>query len=78
MNGLRLVYYINSRIPCVCVCVCVSVCVFVISEISGTGCCSATLLTPSWRASNGKLQRLVFKSTRRVVWEKKPLELFYR
>ena len=31
------VNYINSRILCLSVCLCV------ISEISGTGCCSATL-----------------------------------
>ena len=38
---------------------CVSVCVSVISEISGTGRRSATLLAPTWRASLVELQRLL-------------------
>ena len=72
VNGLRLVYYINSRILCVCV----SVCVSVISEISGTGGRSATLLAPTWRASPGELQQLLLELTRRMVREEKPLEAF--
>ena len=52
MNGLQLVYYINTHI------VCVSVCVSVMSELSGTGDRSAELLAPTWRASLGELQRL--------------------
>ena len=55
-----------------CVCVRASV----ISEISGTGGRSATLIAPTWRASPGELQQLLLESTRRIVREKKPLELF--
>ena len=47
VNGLRLVYYINTRTPCVYV--------SVISEILGTGRRSATPLSPTWRASPGEL-----------------------
>ena len=46
-----IIYYINMCILCVCV--------FVISEISGTGGRSATLLAPTWRASPGELQLLL-------------------
>ena len=66
--------YINSRVPCACV----SVCLSVISEISGTGGRSATLLAPTWRASPGELQQLLLDSKRRMAREKKPLELFRR
>ena len=59
-----------------CVCVCVCVCVSVISEIPETGGHSATLLAPTWKASLGKLQRLLLELTRRIVREKKPLEVF--
>ena len=48
---------------CVCVSVSVSVCVSVISEISGTGRRSATLLAPTWRASPGELQQLLLELT---------------
>ena len=54
------------------------VCVSVISEISGTGGRSATLLVPTWRASFGELQQLLLESTQRMVRRKKPLELFHR
>ena len=56
------------------VCVCLSV--FLISEISGTGRGSTTLLSPTWKASPGKLHWLVLQLVRCMVWEKKPLELF--
>ena len=46
-------------------CVRLSVCVFVISGILGTGRCSATLLSPTWRASPGELHWLVFESVRK-------------
>ena len=52
------------------VCVCVSVYLSVISEISGTGRRSATLLTPFWRASPGKLRRLLLELTGCLVQEK--------
>ena len=65
------IYYINARTMCVCMCPCVCS-----SEISGTGSRSATLLAPTWRASLGKLQRLLLKLTRRMVWKKKPFEFF--
>ena len=58
--------------------VCVSVRVFVTSEISATGRCRGTLLSPTWRASPGELCRLVFQLASRVVQEKKVLELFRR
>ena len=79
MNGLRLVYYINSRVLCVrvCVCVCVCVCVSVISNSSGTRGRSAMPLSPTWRASPGELHQLLLELTRRVVREEKPLELFH-
>ena len=48
LNLLIVIYYINSRILCVCVRV------SVISEISGTGGRSAMLLAPTWRASPGE------------------------
>ena len=54
LKAAQWIYYINNRILCVCVCV------FVISEISGTGRRSATLLAPTWRASPGELQQLFF------------------
>ena len=57
MMVLYYIYYINTRIPCVCVRV------SVISEISGMGGCSATLVAPTWRASPGELQQLLFEST---------------
>ena len=57
--------YINSRIRCVSV----------ISEISGTGGSSATLLAPMWRVLPGELQQLLLELTRLMVREKKPLEL---
>ena len=63
---------------CVCVCVRGCVCVPVISEISGMGGRSSTLFVPMWRASPGELQQLLVESTRRMVREKKPLELFRR
>ena len=47
-------------------------------EISGMGGRSATLLTPMWRASPGKLKQLLLESTQHMVQEKKPLELFRR
>ena len=56
--------------PLVFVRLCVS------SEISGTGRRSATLLSPTWRASPGELHRLLRELMRRVVRVKKPLELF--
>ena len=52
------------------------VCVSVISDISGTGGRSSMLLTSTWRASLGELQRLLFESTRCTVGEEKPLEVF--
>ena len=72
--SIENIYYINSRILCVCV----SVSVFVTSEISAMGCRSGTLLSPTWRASRGELCRLVFQFVRCMVREKKPLELFHR
>ena len=39
---------------------------------------STMLLSPTWRASPGKLCRLVLKLAQRVVGKKKPLELFCR
>ena len=71
---IYIVYYINSRILCVCP----SVCVFVTSEISATGRRSDTLLSPTWRASPDELCQLVVQLVRPVVREKKPLELFRR
>ena len=53
-------------------------CLSVISEMSGIGGRSATLLAPTWNASPGKLQRLLLESTRHMVQEKKPSELFCR
>ena len=47
-------------------------------EISRTGGRSATLLSPTWRASPGELHRLLRELMRRVVREKNPLELFRR
>ena len=70
----RYIYYINTRI--LCVFVCLSVRVLVTSEISGMRRRNDTLLSPLWRASPGELLQLVFESTRRMVREKKPLELF--
>ena len=52
------------------------VCVFVISEFSGMGHPSDTLLSPMWRALSGELQRLHLESTGRLLLERKPLELF--
>ena len=60
------IYYNNTGIPCV----------FVTSEFSGTGCPNDTPFSPAWRASSGELQRLHLESTGRVLWERKPLELF--
>ena len=48
-----------SRIRCVHVCVCV--CLFIISEISGKGCCNAMLFTPLWRTSMEELQQLLLE-----------------
>ena len=55
-----------------CVCLCVSL----ISDFSGTGRHSATLLTPSWRASSGELHQLLLDLTGRFVREGKLLEPF--
>ena len=63
---------------CVCVCVCACVRVSVISEIEGMGGRSSTLLAPTWRASPGELQPLLLELTRRMVREKKPLEVLRR
>ena len=63
---------------CVCVCVRLSVRVFVTPEFSATGRRSGMLLSLTWRASPGKLCRLVLQLVSRVVREKKPLELFRR
>ena len=52
------VNYINTRI----------LCVPAISEISGTGGFSTTLLTPTWRASLSELQQLLLKLT----WRRPP------
>ena len=57
-NTLTETYWSSQSIILIAV-FCVCVCVFVISEISGTGGCSATLLAPTWRASPGELQRLL-------------------
>ena len=65
-------YYINSCILCLCL----SVSVFVTTEISAKGRRIGTLLSATWRASPGKLCRLVIQLVRHVVREKKPLELF--
>ena len=53
------------------------VCLSVISEISGTGRRSTTLLTPSWRALPGELCRLLLVWTGCLVREEKPLEPFH-
>ena len=66
LSPLSRIYYTNTRILCVCVCVCVCVRVSVISEISGTGGRSATLLAPTRRASPGELQQLHLESTQRI------------
>ena len=68
------IYYINSCILCVCVRV------FVTSELFATGRHSGMLLSPTWRASPGKLCQLVFQLVRcEDAWfEKKPLQLFRR
>ena len=52
VKGLRLFYYINTHILCMCVCV------SVISDILGTGHCSVSLLAPLWRALPGELCQL--------------------
>ena len=72
------VSYIIIRVFCVCVCVCVCqcVCVSVQPEISGMGGRIAMLFIPSWRALPGKLHKLLFKPIRRMVWKKKPLQVF--
>ena len=70
VNGLRLVYIINTRTPCVCV--------SVISNYSGTEGCSAMPFSPTWRASPGELEQLLLEFTWCLVWEEKPLELFHR
>ena len=48
-------WYINTLIPCVCL--------SVTSEISGTGYRSATLLSPTWRASPSASRWLLLKFT---------------
>ena len=53
----------------------VCVLVSVISEMSGTGGRSATLLTSTWRALLGELQRLLLELTPRGSREKH-LEIF--
>ena len=58
--------------------VCVSMCLSVISEISGTGHCSATLFRPSWRASPGELRQLLLELTEHLDGKEKPLEPFRR
>ena len=54
------------------VCLSVSVCLFVTSEFSGMGYCSATLLSPTWRALPGGLHRLLLELMQSVVGEEKP------
>ena len=69
---LRLVYYSNTRILCVCLCV------SVVSENSGTERSSSTLLSPTWRSSHAELSQLVLELTKRLVSKEKPLELSHR
>ena len=57
VNGLRVVYYIITRIFYVSV----------ITEISGTGGRSTTLLATTWRASLGDLQWLILELTQFMV-----------
>ena len=75
VNGLCLVYYINSRILCVSVCVCLFV--SVISNFSGMGGCSAMLHSSTWTALPGELHQLLLELAQRVVREEKPLELYH-
>ena len=49
---------------------------FVTSEFLGTGRRNAAPLSPTWRASPGKLHRLNLEATWRMPRERKPLELF--
>ena len=77
----------NNNIETVCnllyeyaysVCVFVCLCVPVISELSGTGCSSAMLFSPAWRASPDELRWLLLELTQCVVQERIPLEFFGR
>ena len=59
------------------VCLCVYVSLFITSEISWKGFYRATLLSLKWRALGGKLHKLLLNLIWRVVWENKPLVLFW-
>ena len=77
---------ITMLVFCVCVCVCVfvclsvclSLCLFVPSEILWMGRRSTALLTPTWRASPGKLHKPLLELIRCTIREKKVLEVFPR
>ena len=68
--GVANFYYINMHACTLCVCV------SVMSEISGMGVRSTTLLAPTWRDSPGELQNQLLELKRRLVQEKNPLKLF--